>query len=140
MFARGIFYACVSICVFAGASERAIFASPSYESAEPAEIQSGSVSAETTNGSSGQNPESTQSGSDSKLKKKTRRGSIVAAPLSLVSPALGSRIVPVLGYIFPLSVRDKISPPSVVGTAGPDHGGRQPRSWLERSPTATRGD
>jgi hypothetical protein len=29
-----------------------------------------------------------------------------------------SRRVPVLAYIFPFSTKDKISPPSVVGTAG----------------------
>ena len=40
-------------------------------------------------------------------KKKTHRGSIVAAPLPMVSPALGAGIVPVLGYIFPLSTHDK---------------------------------
>ena len=51
-------------------------------------------------------------------KKKTHRGSIVAAPLPMVSPALGAGIVPVLGYIFPLSTHDKVSPPSVIGGAG----------------------
>jgi len=40
-------------------------------------------------------------------KKKAHRGSIVAAPLPIVSPALGAGIVPVLGYIFPLSTHDK---------------------------------
>jgi hypothetical protein len=51
-------------------------------------------------------------------KKSAHRGAIVAAPLPIVSPALGSGIVPVLGYIFPLSKDDKISPPSVIGAAG----------------------
>jgi hypothetical protein len=51
-------------------------------------------------------------------KKKTHRGSIVAAPLPMVSPALGAGIVPVLGYIFPLSTHDKVSPPSIIGGAG----------------------
>jgi hypothetical protein len=50
--------------------------------------------------------------------KKEKRGSIVAAPLPISSPAIGSGIIPVLGYIFPFSMRDKISPPSVVGAAG----------------------
>lgn len=118
MFARGVFHACLSICLFAATSDKAVAASPSYESGEPAEIQSVSASAETTNGSAGQNPESTQSGSDFKQKKKTPRGSIAAARLPIVSPALGSGGVPVLGYIFPFSVKDKISPPSVVGAAG----------------------
>jgi hypothetical protein len=49
---------------------------------------------------------------------KEKRGSIVAAPLPISSPAIGSGIIPVLGYIFPFSMKDKISPPSVVGAAG----------------------
>ena len=47
-----------------------------------------------------------------------KRGAIVVAPLPISSPAIGSGIVPVLGYIFPFSTKDKISPPSIVGTAG----------------------
>jgi surface antigen Omp85-like protein len=50
--------------------------------------------------------------------KKEKRGSIVAAPLPISSPAIGSGITPVLGYIFPFSMKDKVSPPSVVGAAG----------------------
>lgn len=52
--------------------------------------------------------------------KKTRRnrGAFVAAPLPISSPALGSGIVPVAAYIFPLSAADKISPPSILGAAG----------------------
>lgn len=58
--------------------------------------------------------------------KKTHRGSVVAAPLPIVSPAIGAGIVPVLGYIFPLSKKDKSSPPSVIGGAGlvTDNGSR----------------
>jgi hypothetical protein len=57
---------------------------------------------------------------------KEKRGSIVAAPLPISSPAIGSGIIPVLGYIFPFSMKDKISPPSVVGAAGliTDNGSR----------------
>jgi hypothetical protein len=55
-----------------------------------------------------------------------RRGSFVVAPLPISSPALGTGIVPVLGYIFPLRKDDKVSPPSVVGAAGlaTDNGSR----------------
>ena len=49
---------------------------------------------------------------------KQPRGSFVIAPLPISSPALGSGIVPVLAYIFPLERGDKPSPPSVVGAAG----------------------
>src|SRR3977135_2866075 len=47
-----------------------------------------------------------------------RRGSFIVAPLPISSPALGTGIVPVLGYIFPLQKSDNVSPPSVVGVAG----------------------
>lgn len=46
------------------------------------------------------------------------RGSFVVAPLPISSPALGTGLVPVLGYIFPFRKSDKVSPPSVVGMAG----------------------
>jgi hypothetical protein len=54
------------------------------------------------------------------------QGSIVVAPLPNSSPAIGSGIVPVLGYIFPFSTKDKISPPSTIGAAGliTDNGSR----------------
>jgi hypothetical protein len=53
-----------------------------------------------------------------KKKKFGERGAFVAAPLPISSPAIGSGIVPVLGYIFPFSTKDKVSPPSTVGVAG----------------------
>ncbi len=53
-----------------------------------------------------------------KKKKSGGRGAIVVAPLPISSPAIGSGIVPVLGYIFPFSTKDKVSPPSTVGVAG----------------------
>jgi hypothetical protein len=59
----------------------------------------------------------TQVGAKEK-EKRARRGAFVIAPLPISSPALGSGIVPVVGYIFPLSKKDKVSPPSVVGVAG----------------------
>jgi hypothetical protein len=57
---------------------------------------------------------------------KQPRGSIVIAPLPIVSPAIGKGIVPVVGYIFPFQVKDKKSPPSVIGAAGliTDNGSR----------------
>ena len=53
-----------------------------------------------------------------KKEKKPKRGAIVVAPLPISSPAIGSGIIPVLGYIFPFSKNDKESPPSTVGVAG----------------------
>jgi Omp85 superfamily domain len=57
---------------------------------------------------------------------KQPRGSLVIAPLPIVSPAIGNGIIPVVGYIFPFQVKDKKSPPSVVGAAGliTDNGSR----------------
>jgi len=59
-------------------------------------------------------------------KPKQHRGDFVFAPLPISSPALGSGIIPALGFIFPLSTRDKVSPPSVIGAAGliTDNGSR----------------
>jgi Omp85 superfamily domain len=53
-----------------------------------------------------------------KEQKEQRRGSFVFAPLPIVSPAIGSGIVPVVAYIFPFQTRDENSPPSLVGVSG----------------------
>jgi Omp85 superfamily domain len=50
--------------------------------------------------------------------KRPSRGSFVVAPLPLSSPAIGDGVIPVLGYIFPFSKNDGVSPPSTVGVAG----------------------
>jgi hypothetical protein len=54
---------------------------------------------------------------DTPSDKKKKRGAFVIAPLPISSPAVGSGIVPVVGYIFPFSMKDKVSPPSVIGAA-----------------------
>lgn len=46
------------------------------------------------------------------------RRAFVVVPLPISSPALGSGIVPVLAYIFPISPSDKTSPASLVGAVG----------------------
>ena len=51
-------------------------------------------------------------------KKPSKLAGVVVAPLPISSPAIGSGIIPVLGYIFPFSSKDKVSPPSTVGVAG----------------------
>lgn len=68
-------------------------------------------------------PQSQESPSE---KKRAHRGEFVVAPLPISSPALGTGIVPIVGYIFSLSTRDKTSPPSVIGGAGlvTDNGSR----------------
>jgi hypothetical protein len=59
-------------------------------------------------------------------KKREKRGSFVIAPIPISNPALGSGIVPVVGFIFPITRKDKVSPPSVIGTGGliTDNGSR----------------
>jgi hypothetical protein len=51
-------------------------------------------------------------------KTQVRKGAFVAAPLPISSPAIGSGIVPVVAYIFPLSNSDKLSSSSVIAAAG----------------------
>jgi Omp85 superfamily domain len=51
-------------------------------------------------------------------KKPTHRGAFVAAPLPIVSPAIGAGLIPVVAYIFPFGKDDRVSPPSTVGAAG----------------------
>jgi hypothetical protein len=51
-------------------------------------------------------------------KKHSKLQGLVVAPLPISSPAIGSGIIPVLGYIFPFNSKDKVSPPSTVGVAG----------------------
>jgi hypothetical protein len=45
----------------------------------------------------------------------------------LGGPAVGSGIVPVLGYIFPFSTKDKVSPPLYHRGGRPRYGQRKPR-------------
>ena len=73
--------------------------------------QEGTQQPSETNPSSGNESKSEQ-------EKSSRRGSFIIAPLPISSPALGTGIVPIFGYIFPFRKDDKISPPSVVGMAG----------------------
>ena len=50
--------------------------------------------------------------------RKSGRGSFVVAPIPISSPALGSGIIPVLAFIFPLRKSDSVSPPAAIGAAG----------------------
>jgi hypothetical protein len=51
-------------------------------------------------------------------KKDAKRGALLIAPIPISSPAIGSGLVLVVGYIFPFSKSDRVSPPSVIGVAG----------------------
>lgn len=59
-------------------------------------------------------------------RKKLLGGDFVAAPIPISSPALGTGVIPVVGYIFSLRRSDTVSPPSLVGAAGliTDNGSR----------------
>jgi len=79
---------------------------------------------ETTQPTKSEDPQTTaDSGSNAAIQS---RGSLVVAPLPIVSPAIGNGFVPVAAYIFPFRVKDKKSPPSVIGAAGliTDNGSR----------------
>lgn len=90
---------------------------PSWEHAyasagpEPAEAQGGS-----TEGAS-QKDDSCKAQEQGQKTKNQKRGSIVAAPIPIASPAIGSGVVLAGGYIFPLRKSDKVSQPSTVGVA-----------------------
>lgn len=49
--------------------------------------------------------------------KKEKRGSLIVSPIPISSPAIGSGVVLVGGYIFPLRKSDTISQPSTIGAA-----------------------
>ena len=57
-------------------------------------------------------------GPEEKKEKQGHRGSPILAPLPVVSPAIGSGIIPVAAYIFPLIKSDSVSPPSTIGGFG----------------------
>jgi hypothetical protein len=49
---------------------------------------------------------------------KEKRGSLVIAPIPISSPAFGSGLLLITGYVFKLNEQDKTSPPSWLGGAG----------------------
>ncbi len=50
--------------------------------------------------------------------KKEKRGSLVIAPIPISSPAFGSGVLLITGYVFKLNENDQKSPPSFLGGAG----------------------
>ena len=71
---------------------------------------------ESSSQTSSQAPAGTEK--EQEKEKQQKRGALVVAPIPVSSPAIGSGLVLVVGYIFPFSRRDKVSPPSVIGAAG----------------------
>jgi hypothetical protein len=55
---------------------------------------------------------------DGRKKKGEKRGSIIIAPIPVSSPAFGSGLLLVFGYVFQFDKGDEVSPPSWLGGAG----------------------
>ena len=110
-----VFLVCVG-CFFAGIP---CFGQGNQREEKPA---ASAASQDNSSSTAGQNPESTAPAKPEAPPKKKKKlggpGTFVVAPLPISSPAIGSGIVPVLGYIFPISTKDKVSPPSTIGAAG----------------------
>ena len=51
-------------------------------------------------------------------RKKEKRGSLIIAPIPISSPAFGSGLLLITGYVFKLNKQDQSSPPSWLGAAG----------------------
>jgi hypothetical protein len=52
---------------------------------------------------------------DKKLAADSHRGAFIGVPIPTSSPAIGSGATLMAGYVFPLRVKDTVSPPSVIG-------------------------
>jgi hypothetical protein len=63
-------------------------------------------------------PAPSQQKTDPQEPKKEKRGSLVIAPIPISSPAFGSGLLLIAGYVFQFDKKDKISPPSWLGAAG----------------------
>jgi Omp85 superfamily domain len=119
---------CVPVCVFSAKEIKPDASNPSTLNQAKDVLQGGAVAAANVKSGGPQDnrtavqsppPAEAKTGAEkTKHAKKNSRGAIVAAPLPLVSPAIGKGIIPVLGYIFPFSKNDKVSPPSTVGALG----------------------
>lgn len=55
---------------------------------------------------------------EKKKSKKQKRGSFIIAPIPISSPAFGTGLLLITGYVFKLNAQDQSSPPSWLGAAG----------------------
>jgi Omp85 superfamily domain len=102
-----IFFA---VCLLVGTCLCLAKPKPAIQNTTPPGQPSASASSKTKPG---------QKSKKDKGKKKTKHsGSLVIAPLPIVSPALGAGLIPVLGYITPLPAKNKAATPSVFGVGG----------------------
>ena len=85
------------------------------QQAAPASAQQSNSNPSSAN-TSQQTPEKKEK--KKKKKKKESNGSFVIAPLPIVSPAIGSGLIPIIGYITPVPQKEREETPSVVGAGG----------------------
>jgi hypothetical protein len=115
-FLRASILLLIITCVLPAFAQEATPPNPSPENLEKKREQSPPPEAVDESAQATTSPQ--QETKPKKSEKLGGRGAIVVAPLPISSPALGSGIVPIFGYIFPFSLKDKVSPPSLVGLAG----------------------
>ena len=86
----------------------------------PASVLAGMPEQDQTVGKEQEAPPKTGPGDtpNAEQQKKEKRGEWVAAPIPLVNPAIGAGLAWAVGYVFPFSRQDKLSPNSVVGVGG----------------------
>jgi hypothetical protein len=101
-------------CFFSGALAKAQQSAPSGQQSSTPQSTPTQAAEQPTQTETAPQPKA----ESEEKKRREKRGEIVAAPLPISSPALGSGIIPIVGYIFPFSKNDKVSPPSVVGGVG----------------------
>jgi len=104
----------LALCLFARGAD------PLY-AREPASTSSTSNLDQDTSGpidETARSTDSAQTETQPRENENSRKGSFVVAPIPISSPAIGTGAVLALGYIFPLSKTDTVSPPSVIGALG----------------------
>jgi hypothetical protein len=89
----------------------------SWLPSEPSAVLAPVAAQEPNAGQAPKKDDSPEANQQDKKTKKEKRGSIVAVPIPISSPAIGSGVVLAGGYIFPLQKSDKVSQPSAIGTA-----------------------
>ena len=105
------------LCVILAAGAYIFFSSP----CRAQEAARGQVPADSPKAENQAGPAATQTQSGTQPEKEAKsppRGTFIAVPIPISSPALGTGIIPAAGYIFPFSRKDKISAPSVIGGGG----------------------
>lgn len=110
------FYLLVALSITAG-SPTAFSQSPSPTPADEGDAVS--QKAVSTGQTGGQSATSTDKQQDDQGKQKSKkRGSFIIAPIPISSPAFGSGLLLIVGYVFQFDKKDEVSPPSWVGGAG----------------------